>query len=89
MEPLFSELWWKVKIEWQEAEAYEQVKNGSSYDFDEKAFLYMITGRFSNRAPKLFYIGKTYFQVVSWRLGQLPGFEIALRVGRVWWGGSG
>jgi len=70
MEPLFSELWWKIKIEWQEAEAYEQVKNGSSYDFDEKAFLYMITGRFSNRAPKLFYIGKTYFQVVSWRLGQ-------------------
>ena len=30
----------------------------------------MITGRFSNRDPKLFYIGKTYKQVVSWRLNQ-------------------
>ncbi len=69
MKKLYPEIFWEVDINWSKPHLYENfLLNGSEYD--ESAFIYKITGRYSGKAHKLFYIGKTYHQYIITRLNQ-------------------
>ena len=69
LEPLIISDSWEVRIKWTRPRSYERVREEGS-DHDDSAYLYYIRAQFSNRRPKLLYIGKTYTQSVSIRLGQ-------------------
>lgn len=69
MNILFEDGFWKVTVTWSKPMLYENIiEQGSPHD--ESAHLYMILGKYQNNSHKVFYIGKTYDQVVSDRLTQ-------------------
>ncbi len=69
MELLFEETSYIYNIKWHRPVLYDKfIKEGSEHDYD--SYFYMIIGRYGKSYPKLFYIGKTYRQVVSVRLTQ-------------------
>ncbi len=69
MNKLYPEIFWEVDINWTKPYLYENfLMTGSEYD--ESAYIYKITGRYSGKAHKLFYIGKTYYQYVITRISQ-------------------
>jgi hypothetical protein len=69
MKILFESEFWDVSVTWSRPMVYENlINNGSVYDDD--AHLYMITGKYRNNKSKVFYIGKTYNNIVSNRLTQ-------------------
>ncbi len=59
-----------VTIKWSKPIIYENLIENGSYN-DDSAHLYMITGKYLNNSPKLYYVGKTYDQYVSHRLTQV------------------
>ena len=70
MKLLYEEDSWLVSINWSKPMIYENLIENGSYN-DDDAHLYMITGKYLNNTPKLFYIGKTYNQYVTQRLTQV------------------
>ena len=69
MKPLYDDESWDVAIKWTKPARYEAVREEGS-QYDEQAFLYLITARFSSKSRKVLYVGKTFKQWVSKRLSQ-------------------
>ena len=69
MKPLLEEEPRNISIKWTRPKPYEAVFN-SKCEHDDHAKLYMILRRFSDAAPKVIYIGKTWHQCVRTRLRQ-------------------
>ena len=70
MKILCEDAFWKVSVTWSRPMVYENlIKNGSIHD--DEAHLYMISGKYAHNASKVFYVGKTYRQLVSDRLTQI------------------
>ena len=69
LESLLQDDYWEVYIQWTRPCLYERVRDeGSKYD--NSAHLYYIRAKYSTGRPKVLYIGQTYQQSVSIRLGQ-------------------
>lgn len=69
MKPVFDDDFWKVTVRWSKPISYQTAKDrGSIHDLT--ANLYMISVRFSDKAHKPIYIGKTYEQDIQTRLKQ-------------------
>lgn len=70
MNPLYPDDFWEASIGWSRPMGYDNLlAYGSNHD--ETANFYMILGRYSNKPAKILYIGMTFRQWVSKRLGQL------------------
>ena len=69
LESLLQDDYWEVYIQWTRPCLYERVRDeGSKYD--NSAHLYYIRAKYSTGRSKVLYIGQTYQQSVSIRLGQ-------------------
>ncbi|OQX96503.1 hypothetical protein B6I21_00820 [candidate division KSB1 bacterium 4572_119] len=69
MEKLYPDTFWNVSINWTKPKLYENILEKYS-EYDDYSYFYKITGQYSTKEHKLYYIGKAYYQTVSMRLSQ-------------------